>query len=158
MGRRGPAQTHSKILQMRGTMRKDRHGSPGLEPAYAPLLALPPAPGFLDDVGAYEWGRVGSELVEQRLLTEVALAAFTGYCMNVQRMVEAHRECAGGVTVETEFGPKAHPAVMIARQAGAEALKFAKEFGLTPASLTRVKVPDTNSAPAEDPWATVAGG
>lgn len=156
MGKRGPAQTHSRILQLRGTHRKDRHGTPGLEPGYAPLLALPPVPGFLDEIGAYEWGRVGTELVAQQLLTEVSLAAFTGYCMNVERMVAAHREVAAdGITTETEFGPKAHPAVMIARQAGAEALKFAKEFGLTPASLTRVKTPNSSTPAAADPWSEV---
>jgi P27 family predicted phage terminase small subunit len=140
---------------MRGTFRTDRHGA-GNEPEYPPLEALPPSPGFFDDIANYEWERVGNELIAKRLLSEVDLTAFTGYCLNVSRMVKAEREVqTKGLVYMTEFGPKARPEVMIARQASAEALKFAKEFGLTPASRTRVEIPSGGEKPAADPWADV---
>ncbi len=156
MGRRGPPRTRTKVLQLRGTLRQDRHGGSS-EPEYTPLLALPPCPGFFDDIAALEWERVGPELVQKQLLTEVDLAPFTGYCLNVSRMVKAERAVqAKGLTYTTEFGPKANPEVMIARQAGAEVLKFAKEFGLTPGSRTRVQIPDAGGGkPAADPWEEV---
>jgi P27 family predicted phage terminase small subunit len=156
MGRRGPPRTATRVLKLRGTFRGDRHGA-GAEPEYPPLEQLPDPPGFFDEIAVFEWNRIGPELVAKRLLTEVDLAPFTGYCLNVSRMVAAERKIAAmGLLVMTDFGPKANPAVMIARQSGAEVLKFAKEFGLTPASRTRVEVPDAGgSKPAKDPWEEV---
>jgi P27 family predicted phage terminase small subunit len=149
------------VLQLRGTFRADRHGKPGTEPVYPPLDAVPPAPGFLDELGAFEWERVGRELVAQHILTEVALGTLTGYCVNASHMVQARRDVlANGIVVTTALGEKkANPAVMIARQAGAEMLKFAKELGITPASLTRVKVGGAEQEKAAaDPWDAVASG
>lgn len=156
MGRRGPPRTRTNVLELRGTFRKDRHGA-GNEPDYKPLTELPSPPGFLDAVAAYEWERVGRPLIEKKLLCAVDLGAFTGYCINVSRMVEAEREVqTEGLTHMTDLGPKANPAVMIARQAAAEVLKFAKEYGLTPASRTRVEMPDDDDKPAEtNPWAKI---
>lgn len=155
MGRRGPPRTATKVLQLRGTFRKDRHGA-GNEPEYPPLDALPPVPGFFDDIANYEWERIGAELIAKRLLSEVDLTAFAAYCLNVSRMVKAEREVqAKGLTFITDFGPKANPAVMIARQSAAEALKFAKEFGLTPASRTRVEIPSSGKPAEKDPWSEV---
>jgi P27 family predicted phage terminase small subunit len=152
MGLRGPARTRTKVLRLRGTFRKDRHGA-GAEPEYSPLAELPEAPGFFDDVALFEWNRVGVELVAKRLLTEVDLAPFTAYCLNVARMVKAEREVQkDGLTVLGPMGIKAHPSVLIGRQCGAEVLKFAKEFGLTPASRTRVSVPEAPPAATANPW------
>jgi P27 family predicted phage terminase small subunit len=140
MGKRGPAQTPTRVLQMRGTFRKDRHGNPDTEPAFELVTEMPPPPGFLDDVAVMEWKRVGPELVEKQLLTVADLAAFTLYCLNVARVVEAERMILrDGITTWSPGGMKAHPAVLIARQSGAEVRKFAQEFGLTPSARTRVK-------------------
>lgn len=157
MGRRGPPRTRSNVLKLRGTFRTDRHGA-GDEPEYAPLLALPPAPGFFDDVALMEWERIGPELIAKKLLGEVDLAAFTGYCLNVARMVAAERLVQKeGLIVMGPLGEKAHPAVLIARQCGAEVLKFAKEFGLTPGSRTRVSAGGDGGGKEkpEDPWEQV---
>jgi phage terminase small subunit len=65
-----------------------------------------------------------------QLLTVADMAAFTLYCLNVSRVVAAERmimKRAWSSRVRTD--PKAHPAVLIARQCGAEVRKFAQEFG-----------------------------
>jgi P27 family predicted phage terminase small subunit len=142
MGKRGPAQTPTRVLQMRGTFRKDRHGDPNTEPEFELITQMPAPPGFLDDVAVMEWNRVGPELVEKQLLTVADLAAFTLYCLNVARVVAAERMILkDGLTTWSQGGMKAHPAVLIARQSGAEVRKFAQEFGLTPSARTRVKAP-----------------
>jgi P27 family predicted phage terminase small subunit len=157
MGKRGPSQTPSKVLQMRGTFRRDRHGDPESEPHFDTLKALPPAPGFFDDVALYEWQRVGAELIAKELLTEVDLAAFTMYCLNVARVVAAEKAInADGLTVLSPQGFKAHPAVAIARQCGIEVRKFSQEFGLTPSARTRVRTPEKPAAPIDDGWGKVA--
>lgn len=153
MSRRGRARTPTKVLKLRGTYRKDRHGLESDEPQFAALTELPEPPGFLDDVAQYEWHRVGPDLVEQGLLTTVDLAAFTCYCLNVARMVAAEKQInVDGMVVPGPRGPRAHPAVLIARQCGAEVRKFAQEFGLTPSARTRVR-PTEKPKPKEDnPW------
>ena len=153
MGRRGPAPLPTKILQLRGTYRADRHGTPDTEPQFAPLTTLPPAPGFLDDVGHYEWQRVGLELMAKQLLTEIDLAAFTLYCVSVARVVACEKVLSKvGMTMVTERGERARPEVLISRQAGAEVRRFCQEFGLTPSARTRVHAPSPVKRTGKSAW------
>ena len=156
MGRRGPAPTPTKVLQLRGTHRRDRHGDPSAEAEFPPLTELPKAPGFLDRVGKYEWKRVGAELIEKQLLTETDLAAFTLYCVSVSRVAACEKAIREhGLTMFGPQGMKARPEVAIGRQAGIEARKFAQEFGLTPSARTRVRVPTKQAAPKKSGWEDV---
>jgi phage terminase small subunit len=60
------------------------------------------------------------------------MAAFTLYCLNVSRVVAAERLVAEeGITTWCARSEGA-PAVLIARQCGAEVRKFAQEFGSRP--------------------------
>jgi P27 family predicted phage terminase small subunit len=154
----GRPRTPTRVLQLRGTHRKDRHGDPADEVQFETLTVLPPAPGFFDAVALFEWDRVGPELVAKELLTEVDLAAFTAYCLNVARMVAAEKAInEKGLIVTTPFGQlQTNPAVSIARQAGVEVRKFSQEFGLTPSARTRVRAPEKPAAPADDGWGKVA--
>lgn len=156
----GRPRTPTRVLQMRGTHRADRHGDPADEVQFPPITALPPAPGFLDELGAFEWNRVGHELVEKKLLTEADMAAFTLYCLNVSRVVAAERMItAQGMTIKTPQGfLQAHPAVAIARQCGAEVRKFAQEFGMTPSARTRVRTVTAPPTKKKSGWDEVAGG
>jgi P27 family predicted phage terminase small subunit len=163
MGSRGPARTPTKVLQLRGTYRKDRHGDPAGEPEFELVTEMPPPPGFLDEMAAFEWHRVGPELIEKQLLTVADMAAFTLYCINVSRVVACEREIAkDGLTIETPQGfLQAHPMISVGRQAGAEVRKFAQEFGLTPSARSRVKAtpaPKSGEEKPDDPWGKLAGG
>lgn len=155
-GGRPPKPRHLHVLE--GTLRPDRHGDAADAPDPAPLRTLPPAPGFFDEMAAFEWNRVGPELVAKELLTEFDLAAFTLYCLNVSRVVACEKILkAKGMTLATPQGfEQARPEVSIARQCGAEVRKFAQEFGLTPSSRGRVRTPQKPDArkPA-NPWEKV---
>lgn len=159
MGRRGPARTPTKVLQLRGTHRRDRHGDPDAELQFAPLANLPPAPRSFDALTRYEWNRVGPILVEKGLLTEPDLAAFALYCMNVATSIRCARILKRkGFTMKSPNGfDLPRPEVAIRRQAGAEARKFMQEFGLTPSARTRL--PASTPAPQakpENPFAEFA--
>jgi P27 family predicted phage terminase small subunit len=153
----GRPRTPTRVLQLRGTHRKDRHGDPAAEVQFEKLTELPPPPGFLDPVGVMEWERIGPELVEKQLLTTVDMAAFTAYCLNVARMVAAEKAInEKGLIVLTPFGQlQTNPAVSIARQAGVEVRKFCQEFGLTPSARTRVRTPEKPAPKKDDPWSEV---
>ena len=148
----------TKVLQMRGTFRADRHGDPKNEIRFAPLKALPPAPGFLDDVAVYEWNRVGPELVANELLREVDLADFTFYCTNVARVVACEKIIKiKGMTITTPAGfEQARPEVGEARRCAAEVRKFAAEFGMSPSSRARVRVPTPKADAPSNPFADTA--
>jgi P27 family predicted phage terminase small subunit len=152
----GRPRTPTRVLQLRGTHRKDRHGSPESEPQFAVLTELPPCPGFFDDVASFEWSRVGPELVAKQLLTEMDLAAFTLYCLNVARVVACEKTLRLGMTLLTPQGfIQARPEVSIARQCGVEVRKFAQEFGLTPSARTRVRAPETAKPAPKSGWEDV---
>ena len=157
-GGRPPVPT--RVLELRGTYRKDRHGDPADQPDVEIVEELPPPPGFLDDVATMEWNRVGPDLVKNQLLATVDLAAFTLYCLNISRVVACERLIAReGMIVLTPFGQQqAHPGVAMARQCGAEARKFAQEFGMTPSARRRVTVPTKPKAKDDDPWGRVKSG
>lgn len=103
----------------------------------------------------FEWYRVGPELVEKQLLTRVSISAFGLYCIQVGRAVAAEKVIQErGMTITTPQGfEQARPEVAIARQAGAEVRKFMTEFGMTPSSQTRVRVPEKpREKKPDDPW------
>ena len=154
----GRPRTPTRILQLRGTHRKDRHGNPADEIQVAPLKELPPAPGFLTEVALYEWERVGQQLVAMELLSEVDMGAFTLYCLNVARVVSCEKVLnEKGLTILTPAGfEQARPEVSIARQCGAEVRKFCQEFGMSPSSRAKLRTPaKPPKAKEKDPWSEI---
>ena len=156
----GRPRTPTRVLQLRGTHRPDRHGELADEIQFVPITALPPAPGFFDEMATFEWGRVGPDLVEKKLLTEADMAAFTMYCLSVSRVVAAERLIArDGMMIKTPQGfMQAHPAIAISRQCGAEVRKFAQEFGMTPSARTRVRTVVAEPKKPTNGWDDVADG
>ena len=64
----------------------------------------------------------------------------------------------GALTMNAKQGVIPRPEVAIARTAWAEARRFAQEFGLTPASRSRVPhAGDGGDGKKEDPWDAVGG-
>lgn len=153
----GRPRTPTRVLQLRGTHRADRHGSPDAEVQFAPLAALPPAPIAFDNMARFEWQRIGPELIAKQLLTDVDLGAFTMYCFNVSRVLacEEHLKTFGMTIMTPQGFVQARPEVSIARQCGVEVRKFAQEFGLTPSARTRVRAPEKPKTKTADPWEEV---
>jgi P27 family predicted phage terminase small subunit len=96
------------------------------------------APGWLSKDAKAEWDRVMPILVERKILTDADLASFENYCVAIGQVREMERLIKrAGHVVETNRGPRAHPAVKIQSDAMTRARLLACELGLTPVSRSR---------------------
>jgi P27 family predicted phage terminase small subunit len=99
---------------------------------------LSPAPGWLSKDAKSEWCRVMPILIERRILTDADLASFENYCVAIGQVREMERLIKrAGHIVETDRGPRAHPAVKIQSDAMTRSRLLASEIGLTPVSRSR---------------------
>jgi P27 family predicted phage terminase small subunit len=145
MGRRGPPPkpTALKVLA----------GNPGKKPLNArepqPQKIAPRCPEWLTGEGRATWRRLTGLLKGMRLLTNADADAMAGYCQTYARWREAEqflsvhglvfplRDEKGRVRCMLQF-----PQVAIARNALLLLKGYQQEFGLTPASRSRIAIHD----------------
>lgn len=154
---RGPKNKPSNLKLIENTARPGRENVD--EPKVAP--ALPAAPGFLSDPAREEWDRVVDELYNCGVLTNLDRAALAAYCQAYGRWVQAEMGLAKfaekdratfGIMLKTQSGNAIqNPLVGAANKAAADMVRYAAEFGMTPASRARVKAGDNEQD--EDPAA-----
>jgi P27 family predicted phage terminase small subunit len=127
-------------------------GNPGkrpLKPEPQPAIpeSLPEPPDFLSLVAAKEWRRIVPELSRLNLLTVLDINPLAVYCEAYAHWVEAELALAemadgdpdGGLVVKGSTGsPIANPLIKVARCAAADVVRYASEFGFTPAARTRI--------------------
>lgn len=115
---------------------------PGEEPEPEIVETLPPAPDWLGEYGVREWERVGPILVELRLLTASDLLTFGAYCANVDLMIESMLDIKkNGTTIRGVRGDVRNPALASFAQAVTALRGLASEFGMTPSSRARMRLP-----------------
>lgn len=135
--------THLKLLEGNRGKRnlKDRH-----EPE--PRAKAPPCPRQLDYEARKEWKRAAKELLVLGILTSVDRAALAAYCQAWSTYVTALDHLRSEPMIfKTEKGyPVRNPWFDIASTAQAHMKSFMTEFGLTPASRSRL-----NIAPPPEP-------
>ena len=156
-GGRPPKPTSQKALG--GTLqpsRTNRH-----EPV--PDVALPPAPDWLSERGRRYWDEIGAVLLHMKVVTFGDGPAFSLLVESLAEWAEARQAVigvggVGGVglvyEMETESGQtmrRPNPEVAQASDAMKRALRMLTEFGLTPAS--RSKVSAIGGADGKDPFA-----
>lgn len=139
------------------TALKELQGNPGHRPLNKrepKPTGTPTCPRHLDEEAKKEWKRISAELTTLGLLTSVDRAALAAYCAAYSRWVKAEESIQrfGAVIKSPKSGfPIQNPYVSVANTALDHMRKFAIEFGLTPASRTRLQVsPDHGSG---DPFA-----
>jgi P27 family predicted phage terminase small subunit len=108
----------------------------------------PPAPDYFEGYAHDEWYRIGPELHRLGLFTIVDLSVFAAYCQAYgtwRTAVEAIAQMAkqDGVTKGLMLKGKgggviANPLVLTARQAGNDMVRYAGEFGMSPAARRRL--------------------
>jgi P27 family predicted phage terminase small subunit len=132
----GRPRTPTAVKVIRGTFRKDRVNAAEPQPA----AAIPLCPPHLDDEAKKEWRRIAKELVTLGLLTKIDRAALAAYCQCWSRWVEAEIKLkAMGMVVKSPNGyPMLSPYLPIATKALEQMQKFASEFGIGPASRSRI--------------------
>lgn len=112
---------------------------------------MPECPEHLSESAKREWFRIAPDLHAAGVLTRLDRAALAGYCAAFARWHEAEDQLAasGGLVVKAPSGyPMQNPYLAISNRALEDIRKFAAEFGMTPASRTRVRPDDT---PPDDP-------
>lgn len=110
------------------------------EPQYG---GLPKCPSHLDKGARAEWKRISKELAGVGLLAAVDRAALAAYCQCWSRWCDAEEKIreVGTVVKSPKSGyPIQNPYVSIANTALDQMRKFLIEFGLTPASRSRISL------------------
>lgn len=144
-------------------------GNPGKRPLnqHEPVLPihLPPAPKWLSAEARAEYRRVGKLLVRMRVMTDADRAALLAYAVAYARWVEAEQAMAMPdfcMVQTTDKGYQhASPWLQVSNQAVKQMRTFMSEFGLTPASRSRVEAqedPDGEFSLAELLFSTVSDG
>lgn len=123
---------------------KELEGNPGKrklnENEPKPEKKAPSCPKWLDKEARKEWHRLAKKMEAIGILTEVDMAAFAAYCQSYARWKQNEEFITEhGSLVRTPSGYwMAVPQVAMAQQYMKQMGKFATEFGLTPASRSRL--------------------
>ena len=134
------------IHKLQNTYRPDRDGG-----AEAALPKKKPAcPAWLDKEAKAEWKRVSPGLYKAGLLKEADRAALANYCQLYSVWKEASLLVQEkGILIKTTNGNIIQsPALGVANVAGREMMKALQQFGMTPASRSRL-VPDKETEAEE---------
>ena len=155
MATRGRKPTPTAIKQLEGNpgKRKLNENEP------MPDKKAPPCPKWLELDAKREWKRLAKKMEQMGVLTEVDMAAFAGYCQayarwkNAEEFITQH-----GTIFKTPSGYwQQLPQVSIAQTYLKQMNRFAEQFGLTPASRSRI-VADSINHGGEDDLEDLLGG
>lgn len=138
MTRHGPPPKPTKLKLLEGNPGK--RPLPQNEPKPKPIA--PKCPSWLDKEAKKEWKRLAPELEKLGLLTTVDGTAMAAYCQAYSRWREAEEFITKhGTVMKTPSGYMQQlPHVSISSTALKHMRAFCTEFGLTPASRTRIDV------------------
>jgi P27 family predicted phage terminase small subunit len=142
-----------KVLQGR-SFGRDSGGRPIPQPP-AFNRGAPEAPQWLDAEARAEWERIAPELERLDLLKPEDHGAFAAYCTAWSRFVAAVKTYhAEGLTVTMPPSGRVviNPAVHTAQAASRELLRYAQQFGLTPAAEVALARPAKLDVDVDDPF------
>lgn len=137
MGLRGPSPKPSEQKKLEGTYRKDRAATN--EPK--PKVIVPSCPQWLTAEGKREYKRQAKMLIALRVMTEADRMALAAYAHEYSKWREAEEivDREGAVLVGEKGGAYLNPWKNIASNHFKNMIKLMGEFGLTPASRTRIE-------------------
>jgi P27 family predicted phage terminase small subunit len=142
MGARGPAPKPTALKRIDGNPGKRAMNR--AEPQF--MAKAPSCPKHLTGEARKEWRRISRDLLAANLLQVVDRAALAAYCQAWARWVDAElkmQEAGFSMVATTDKGYEyVSPWLTVANQALKQMRSFLTEFGLTPASRTRIQVPE----------------
>lgn len=144
MGKRGPSPKPTNLKLLNGNPGK--RPLPENEPKPRPVVEMPKPPTWMNTNGKKMWKRLAPELERLGLITVIDIESFTAACQSYGTWVECERYLKKhGHTYEyiNKFGAVnevERPEVKIGRKALDHFRSFMSEFGLSPASRTRIQV------------------
>ena len=140
----------------RPTVLRKLEGNPGHRPLNdrepVPPAGVPECPEYLDEEARAEWFRTCAALRQMGLLSAADRTALAAYCTVYSRWVAAEAQVRkfGAIVKSPQKGfPMKSPYLSIADQAMEAMRKFMIEFGLTPSSRSRIRVPEDATAANE---------
>jgi P27 family predicted phage terminase small subunit len=158
----GPPPPPTEILKLRGSWRakaREKQGQP------QPKAGTPSMPHWLSPEAKAEWKRMLPQLRALGILYKLDRSALAAYCQASAELVWATEtlEREGRIIDAPVFNKageltghakRPHPAVKLQRDAFARVKAFLGEFGLTPATRSRLKAAppapaDADADPAE---------
>jgi len=153
MAGRRPLPTSIKKLRGNRGKRKLNADEPKLE------LEAPEMPDNLPALAQAEWKSIVPQLLQLGVLTRIDGKALAAYCYCFARWIEAEKEVADrGILVEETiynkdgeevgYKVKRNPAIPVVNESLRQMKSFLIEFGLSPASRSRLKI---EKPKAEDP-------
>lgn len=120
-------------------------GNPGkrsltIPPPFTRTKNVPPAPSHLSPIARAEWARLADELFNLNLLKKVDVKSFEQYCVLYAKYRDANAKVKEqGMVIKSPNGyPMVNPYHTIAMQCGRDMMRILTEFGMTPASRTRL--------------------
>lgn len=145
MAGRRPKPTNLRLLNGNAGKRAINPNEP------KPRAEIPPPPDHLSDTAKAEWMRISEVLLRLGLLTTLDRAALAAYCTTYGRWIDAEEALKKtGPVVRAPSGyPMISPYLVVANRALEQMRAFMVEFGLTPASRSRISV---NVHENEDPF------
>lgn len=143
---RGPAPKPTALKILAGNPGKRALNS--REPHPRVSARVPRVPNYLSDDAKRVWRKLAPRLHEAGLLTEVDVYALAQYCTLYARWRQAEKALASdGPVITTSNGNMVQsPWMGIANRALEMMNRLAREFGMTPASRSRISV----DAPDDD--------
>lgn len=116
-----------------------------------PTPKAPRMPAWLSKEAKEVWRALAPKLERLSLLTEIDREAFAGLCESMGMYRRAMKGAAGKLTYTTPTGyERQRPELKIADQALALSIRLAAEFGLTPASRSKISLAPGNGE--KDPF------
>lgn len=108
-----------------------------------PDSGAPDCPDYVKGAAKREWTRVCRELEHMKILASIDRAMLVAYCLAWGTYDDANRDIArNGLIFKLENGYESvRPIVKIRDQAEKRLLTLCREFGFSPASRSKVKVP-----------------
>lgn len=137
MGYRGPAPKPTAIRMMEGN--PSHRPFNGNEPRPDPVP--PRCPKFLDAEAKREWKRIVPMLMRMRVLTEVDGHSLANLCIAYSTLMRAQAKLnESGLLLKTPSGyVQQSPLIGIVNSCIDTITKLSREFGLTPASRSRIQ-------------------
>jgi P27 family predicted phage terminase small subunit len=138
MGMRGPAPKPTALVIL--------EGNPGKRPLNKhepqPRRVTPKCPAYLDENAAAEWRRLIPMLRRMKVLTEADYIALGSLCQAYSTMMKAQAKLSeGGLLFKTPSGyVQQSPLLGIVNACVETITRLCREFGLTPASRSRLQM------------------
>jgi len=129
------------LKKLQGTYRKDRAPKNELQPTIEVGLE---APSELNEWGLKLWNDIANEYLKVGLITKLDISSLMAVCMEWGVYCEAmDLLSAQGLQVTDEKGNlQTNPARKIASDAFKNCKSMCIEFGMTPASRTKIELPE----------------